>query len=81
MFLLLIGAFKSEKGPLLVIASFLVVMLGALLSGSQIQEPGITPMQILGYSFMIQGNLIIWGINKAQNRPPQNNKAKNNLDA
>ena len=81
MFLLLIGAFKSEKGPLLVIASFLVVMLGALLAGSQIQEPGITPMQILGYSFMIQGNLIILRMIKEQNRPPQNNKAKNNLDA
>ena len=81
MFLLLIGAFKLKKGPLLVIASFLVVMLGALLSGSQIQEPGITPMQILGYSFMIQGNLIILRMIKEQNRPPQNNKAKNNLDA
>ena len=81
MFLLLIGAFKLKKGPLLVIASFLVVMLGALLAGSQIQEPGITPMQILGYSFMIQGNLTLWGINKEQNRPPQNNKTVNNLDA
>ena len=81
MFLLLIGAFKLKKGPLLVIASFLVVMLGALLAGSQIQEPGITPMQILGYSFMIQGNLIILRMIKEQNRPPQNNKTVNNLDA
>lgn len=60
--------FKLETGQQAVIALFLLVMFGGLLAGSQIQEPGITPMLILGFGLMIAGNLGIWGMIREQNR-------------
>jgi len=60
--------FKLETGQQAVIASFLLVMFGALLAGSQIQEPGITPMQILGFGLMTAGNVGIWGMGRERHR-------------
>ena len=62
------------------IASFLFVMLGAFVTGTGTAN-GLWELIAGGCIMMIYGNLSIWGMIKAQNRPPQNNKTVNNLDA
>ena len=68
--------FKLETG--FVIASFLLVMIGALVTGT---ANGSWELVAAGCIMMIAGNLNLWGMIKAENRPPQNNKTVNNLDA
>ena len=62
------------------IAYFLFVPLGAFVTGTGTAN-GLWELVAGGCIMMIYGNLSIWGMIKAENRPPQNNKTVNKLDA
>ena len=69
---------KQELGFLII--NFMFVMLGAFVTATGTAN-GSWELVAAGCIMMIAGNLNLWGMIKAENRPPQNNKTVNKLDA
>ena len=69
---------KQELGFLII--NFMFVMLGAFVTATGTAN-GLWELVAGGFCLMIAGLVVIWSMNKAQNRPPQNNKTVNKLDA